>query len=103
MKALAFIGKCLHYGVDEKALMEAGFVPTVQSIAGSQYVPTNTILLNNLSEAGTYLTMSYLFHAYSSRLVDPLLKPLHTYPRLWFVASLCKITKYVTPYAMIGI
>jgi hypothetical protein len=57
MKALAFIGMCSQYGVDEKALMEAGFVPTVQSIAGTQYVPTNTILLNNLSEAGTYLIM----------------------------------------------
>lgn len=56
-KALVFFNLCPQYSVDEKSLMDAGFVPIVQSIAGTQYVPTNTILLNNLSEAGKMFWM----------------------------------------------
>ncbi len=51
-KVTVFLSVCPQHSVDEKSLIDAGFVPIVQTIAAIQYVPTNTILLNNLSEAG---------------------------------------------------
>jgi len=47
-----FIEKCPQYNIDENMLLNAGFVPIVQTLAGIQYVPTNALLMNTRLDPG---------------------------------------------------
>jgi hypothetical protein len=50
----SFIARCVIHSVEQQLLLDAGFVPLIQTVAAVQYAPTNTILLNNLSDAGMH-------------------------------------------------